>query len=344
MNHKKYIQRCLQLAQNGLGGTYPNPVVGCVIVHNNQIIGEGWHTKAGHAHAEVNAINSVKNKELLAQSTLYVSLEPCSHFGKTPPCADFIIQNGIKKIVIGTIDFFSQVCGRGIAQLQKAGCQVQVGVLESECREINRRFFTFHQKKRPYVILKWAQSLDGFIAPDTKQEKTPYWITNYVSRQLVHKWRSQEQAILVGKNTILQDNPQLTTRQWAGQNPIRVVIDPHQELTHHYSVFDNQAITIVFSEKENKQTNCHKIEFKNQSVEQMLDILYHKGIQSIIIEGGKYTIEQFVRANVWDEARFFVGEKLIVNGIEAPKLPILPYQQQKIGNDQLFFVRNHNSQ
>ena len=223
--HEKYIKRCIELAKNGLGATYPNPLVGSVIVYKNKIIGEGWHQKAGAPHAEVNAINSVKDESLLNKSTIYVSLEPCSHFGKTPPCSDLIIAKGIKKVIIGTVDPFAEVAGRGIKKLMEAGCEVQVGILEKECQDLNKRFFTFHQKKRPYIILKWAQTTDGFIAPKVQEKREPVWITNQYSKQLVHKWRSEEQAILVGTNTAIADNPKLNTRLWNGKNPVRVVID-----------------------------------------------------------------------------------------------------------------------
>jgi len=210
--HEKYINRCLELAKNGLGKTYPNPLVGSVIVYKDQIIGEGWHQKAGSAHAEVNAINSVVEKSLLKKTTIYVSLEPCSHFGKTPPCSDLIIARDIKKVVIGAVDPFAEVAGRGIKKLMEAGCKVQVGILEKQCQELNKRFFTFHQKQRPYIILKWAQTANGYIAPKFQEKREPVWISNQYSKQLVHKWRSEEQAILVGTSTAIADNPKLNTR------------------------------------------------------------------------------------------------------------------------------------
>ena len=268
MEHKKYMQRCLQLAQNGLGTTYPNPMVGCVIVHKETIIGEGWHYKAGMPHAEVNAISCVKNQQILSQSTLYVTLEPCSHFGKTPPCADLIISKKIKNIVVGTKDTFSEVSGRGIEKLQNAGCHVEVGVLEEECRKINKRFFTFHNKNRPYIILKWTETSDGFIAPAHRNTKKPVWISGELSQQLTHKWRSEEQAILVGKNTILDDNPSLTTRHWVGANPLRLVIDTNLQIPSSFSVFDAKTPTIIFSSREKKSVeniDFHKIDF-HQSV------------------------------------------------------------------------------
>lgn len=223
--HEFYMKRCIELAKNGLGTTYPNPLVGSVIVHDGKIIGEGWHKKAGEPHAEVNAVNSVKDKSLLKEATIYVSLEPCSHFGKTPPCCDLIIANKIPNVVVGTVDPFAKVAGNGIKKLIESGKNVTIGILEDECNELNKRFFTFHQKKRPYIILKWAETTDGFIAPISKEEKSPVWITNPYSRQLVHKWRTEEQAILVGTNTVLDDNPKLDARDFSGNNPVRIVLD-----------------------------------------------------------------------------------------------------------------------
>jgi diaminohydroxyphosphoribosylaminopyrimidine deaminase / 5-amino-6-(5-phosphoribosylamino)uracil reductase len=234
--HQKYIKRCIELAKNGLGTTYPNPLVGSVIVYNEEIIGEGWHRKSGEPHAEVNAINSVKDKSLLSKSTIYVSLEPCSHFGKTPPCCDLIIANKIPNVVIGTIDPFAKVSGSGIKKLIEAGKNVTIGILEDECKELNKRFFTFHTKKRPYIILKWAESSAGFIAPIFKEKQEPIWITNSFSRQLVHKWRSEEQAILVGTQTVLDDNPKLNTRDWNGQNPIRIILDRTGKISEDYHI------------------------------------------------------------------------------------------------------------
>jgi len=246
--HEKYIKRCLQLSENGLGSTYPNPMVGSVIVYEDKIIGEGWHQKAGEAHAEVNAVNSVKNPELLKKSTIYVSLEPCSHFGKTPPCSDLIIAKGIKKVVVATVDPFAEVAGRGIKKLMEAGCDVMLGVLEKEAQHLNKRFFTFHNKKRPYIILKWAQSEDGFIAPLKREDRAPVWISNRYSKQLVHKWRAEEQAILVGTTTAIDDNPKLNTRLHAGNNPTRVVIDRSGKIPAESAIFDGSIKTIVIAE------------------------------------------------------------------------------------------------
>ena len=228
--HEKYMARCIQLAKNGLGTTYPNPLVGSVIVYNGKIIGEGWHKKAGEAHAEVNAINSVKDKTLLAKSTIYVSLEPCSHYGKTPPCADLIAYHKIPNVIIGTIDPFAKVAGNGLKKLMEAGSKITLGVLEKECKELNKRFFTFHEKKRPYIILKWAETQDGFIAPLEQESGKPFWITSPESKKRVHKWRTEEAAILVGTKTVELDNPSLTARLWKGEQPLRVVIDKSMKL------------------------------------------------------------------------------------------------------------------
>ena len=248
--HEKYIKRCIEIAKNGLGTTAPNPSVGCVIVYSNIIIGEGFTSPFGGNHAEVNAINAVTDKSLLQKATLYVTLEPCSHFGKTPPCANLIIENKIPNVVIGTIDSHSKVSGEGIRKLKEAGCNVTVGVLEGACKSHHIRFFTFHNKKRPYIILKWAESNDGFVAPETKTEQKPVWITNARSRQLVHKWRSEEQAILVGTNTVLEDNPSLTIRSWTGKNPIRIVLDRTDKLSDSSSVFNNEAETYHLTKNE----------------------------------------------------------------------------------------------
>ena len=245
--NEKYIRRCIELARNGLGTTYPNPLVGSVIVYDGKIIGEGWHKKSGESHAEVNAVKAVKDKSLLKKATIYVSLEPCSHFGKTPPCCDLIIKNNIPNVVIGTVDPNVKVAGNGIKKLIEAGIHVTVGVLEEECNALNKRFFTFHKKKRPFIVLKWAESQDGFIAPTEKLEKKPVWITNQYSRQLVHKWRTEEQAILVGTQTAIDDNPKLNARDWSGKNPIRLVIDQNNRIEKNNHIFDNQAVTIVFS-------------------------------------------------------------------------------------------------
>jgi len=301
--HEKYIKRCIEIAKSGLGTTRPNPMVGCVIVLNDTIIAEGFTSKYGGQHAEVNAINSVKDKSLLKKATLYVTLEPCSHFGKTPPCSDLIIAHKIPNVVIGCIDDNEKVAGKGIEKLINSGCNVTVGILEKECKEHHKRFFTFHNKKRPYIILKWAETLDGYIAPEKKREQKPFWITNKFSRQLTHKWRSEEQAILVGANTVLQDNPSLTVRDWTGENPIRVVIDKNNSLSKDFSVFNNEAQAIVIN---------------NTEAEFVCDVLYKNDINSVIIEGGSKTLQMFIDKNLWDEARVFTGNITFTTGVKSP--------------------------
>jgi diaminohydroxyphosphoribosylaminopyrimidine deaminase/5-amino-6-(5-phosphoribosylamino)uracil reductase len=346
MCHEIYIQRCLELAQNGLGSTYPNPMVGSVIVHRGKIIGEGWHQKAGEPHAEVNAINSVKNKSLLTKSTIFVSLEPCSHFGKTPPCSDLIIQHKIPTVIVGTVDPNDKVAGKGIEKLQKAGIKVKVGVLEKECRELNKRFFTFHTKKRPYIILKWAESVDGFLSPLNKKEQKPVWVTNVYSRQLVHKWRTEEQAILVGTKTVLDDNPQLNARDWFGKNPIRIILDRCGKISEDYVVKKGNQKTIILTEQEilTKDENCiyENLIFGEQLPEKMSNLLYQYQIQSVIIEGGLQTLQSFIDNNLWDEARIFKGNIIVHQGTKAPILKGEIVVKQKSINDELIIIKSHD--
>lgn len=345
--HEKYIKRCIELALHGLGTTYPNPLVGSLIVHEGKIIGEGWHQKAGEAHAEVNAINSVKDERLLKDSTIYVSLEPCSHFGKTPPCSDLIIEKGIRKVVIGTMDPFAKVAGRGIKKLMAAGCEVVVGILEKECNELNKRFFCYHKKHRPYIILKWAQTRDAFIAPETREEKRPVWITNAYSGVLVHKWRTEEQGILVGTKTVQTDNPKLNARKWQGNSPVRIIIDRKLKTSGHASVFDGKQKTIVFCEKTpveeySENITYEPIEFSENIAGVICDGLYKNGVQSIIIEGGSHTLQQFIDSGLWDEARIFTGASEFKNGVRAPKWKSEGRLQQEIqiGTDNLKIYRN----
>jgi len=289
-----FMQRCLDLALLGMGEVAPNPMVGCVIVHNGIIIGEGYHEKFGQAHAEVNAIRSVQNPELLAESTLYVSLEPvslepCAHFGKTPPCSDLIIESRIPKVVIGTIDPFAEVAGKGIERMKNAGIEVEIGVLEKESRSLNRRFFTFHEKKRPYIILKWAQTLDGFIDTDRTEKKHPTWITNDLSKRLVHKQRSEESAILIGTNTAEFDNPALTVREWTGNQPVRMVIDRLGRLDPGLHIFDGKTLTWVFTTLKKPDSENLKyitLDFDQNILPQMMAELYRREILSVIVEGG----------------------------------------------------------
>jgi len=345
--HEKYIRRCIELAQNGLGTTYPNPMVGSVIVYEDQIIGEGWHKKAGEPHAEVNAVRSVKDKSLLKKATIYVSLEPCSHFGKTPPCCDLIIANEIPNVVVGTVDPNEKVAGKGILKLIEAGANVTVGVLDEECNELNKRFFTFHQKKRPYIILKWAESQDGFLAPEKEidQERKPIWITNQYSRQLVHKWRTEEQAILVGTQTVVDDNPKLNARDWDGNNPTRIVIDQNNRIDENSFIFDDTVKTIVFSKtsKPSKEkTQFEVIDFEKNIISQILDVLYQNQIQSVIIEGGRQTLQSFIDENLWDEARIFIGKTSFEKGTKAPIISRKNTTKTDILSDELIQIRNYD--
>lgn len=300
-------------------------MVGCVIVHDNTIIGEGFTSPYGGNHAEVNAILSVVDKSLLAKAELYVTLEPCSHLGKTPPCSDLIIQHQIPKIIIGCQDDNPEVSGQGIQRLKDAGCEVTIGILENECRHHHKRFFTFHNKNRPYIILKWAQSSDGYIAPYSKDNNEPVWITNEYSRQLVHKWRSEEQAILVGTNTVLEDNPSLTVRNWTGQHPTRVVIDKNNKLSRSLNVFNDVTETIVISK--------NNIDFTKPIAHQICALLFEKKITSIIIEGGLQTLQTFIDENLWDEARVFTGTLKLKQGMQCPVFSGQPMSTRRIGDD-----------
>ena len=339
------MSRCIGLAKKGFGTTYPNPMVGSLVVVDDTIIGEGFHYQAGLPHAEVNAITSGSENSLLKdedfkKATIYVTLEPCSHFGKTPPCADLIIEKGIKKVVIGSTDPNPKVAGRGIKKLIDAGCDVIIGVLAEECDAINKRFFTFHTKKRPYLILKWAQTQNGWIAPNTKArtEQKPVWITNELSRQRVHKMRAEEQAILVGTNTVLADNPSLTVRDWTGNSPTRIIIDRDLKVSENARVFDRTVNTIVFTEKtlENKDNLIFEtIDFSKKILPQIIDILYRYEIQSLIIEGGSQTLQSFIDANLWDEAHIFLGNSILENGIKAPQFSGKLISEEKITTDTL---------
>lgn len=310
-----------------MGSTAPNPMVGCVIVVNDQIIAEGYTSPYGGSHAEVNAIKAVKDVSLLAKATLYVTLEPCSHFGKTPPCSDLISAHKIPRVVIGCIDEHDKVCGKGIAKLKATGCEVIVGVLEAECKAHHKRFFTYHTKKRPYIILKWAESNDGFIAPRSKSEVKPVWISNTYSRQLVHQWRAEEQAILVGANTVVQDNPSLTTREVKGANPIRVVIDIKNSLAESYQVFNSDAKTIRLTSKD--------IDTHQPLASEVCKALHIQHITSVIIEGGQKTIQAFIDENLWDEARVFSSQINLKDGVLKPKLKGIPNSKTPIVSDSL---------
>lgn len=310
----------------------PNPSVGAILVYKDKIIAEGYTSAYGGPHAEVNCIAFAKEKcpQLISKSTLYVSLEPCSHWGKTPPCADLVIDSGIKRVVIGTIDPFAQVAGAGLKKLLAAGVDVTVGVMEEACREINKRFFTYHEKKRPYIILKWASTVDGFIAPASRDATAPVWITNSYSRQRVHKWRSEEMAILVGGATVLADNPSLTTRDWDGKNPLRVVLDTHQNLPNVApQVFNKEAETLRLATSDPTE---------------ICAALFEKNIQSVIIEGGALTLESFIDANLWDEARVFQGSVHFKNGTKAPQIieHFKLIHTENIRTDTLYTYKNHS--
>lgn len=312
-----FMRRCFELAKKGLGYTYPNPLVGSVIVHNNQIIGEGWHQKAGEAHAEINAINSVKNKALLAESTLYVNLEPCNHIGRTPPCSLRIVKEGIPRVIVGCIDPFEKVNGGGIMTLNQAGTETTLNVLQNEARHLNRRFFTYHQKKRPYIILKWAESQDGYIAPTKAQrsKKAPVFLTQRPEQILVHQWRKEEQAILVGAQTVVDDNPSLTTRWVEGNNPFRLILDPNGRVDPKANVFDSKAPSLHLTHLELATTSMTP---PQKQLLQLMDILYQKEISSVIIEGGKKTLDHFIQNDLWDEARVFKTPVILKEGIPAP--------------------------
>jgi diaminohydroxyphosphoribosylaminopyrimidine deaminase/5-amino-6-(5-phosphoribosylamino)uracil reductase len=338
-NHEFYINRCLQIAKNGIGASRPNPSVGAVIVFDQKIIGEGFTSNYGQNHAEVNAVNSVKNKDLLKEATIYVTLEPCSHFGKTPPCADLLIKYQFNKVVIGAVDANNLVAGKGIDRLKKAGIQVVVGVLENECKAHHKRFFTVQEKKRPYILLKWAETKDGFIAPLTKNEQKPIWISNKISQQIVHKFRSEEQAILVGTNTVVADNPKLNIRSWSGNNPVRIVLDRNLRIPKEANVFDESVKTIVLiskglnSPESSKNLIFEKIDYAIDMAAQICEVLHTHQIQSVLIEGGTKTLQTFIDANLWDEANVFIGEASFENGIKAPIFSTKIASQFHIKND-----------
>ena len=342
-----YMNRCLELARLGAGNVAPNPMVGAVLVYDERIIGEGYHQKYGEPHAEVNCINSVNkaNVHLIERSTLYISLEPCAHYGKTPPCSELIIVKKIPNVVVGCRDSYEEVAGKGIENLKAAGINVTVGILEKECLELNKRFFTFYEQKRPYIILKWAQSNNHKIA---NADFSRVLISNDETNRLVHKWRSEEAAILVGTNTALHDNPSLTTRLWQGNNPIRLVIDMDLKLSTSLNLFNHQAKTIVFNkikEEQGENLSYYKLNDKENIVAQILEALYKLKIQSVIVEGGTKTLQSFIDNNFWDEARVISNHQLqIENGIHAPDLKN-EYMvcEQKIMNNIISYYINHKS-
>lgn len=342
MTDELYMKRCLELAELGMGNVSPNPMVGCVIVNGGKIIGEGYHQKIGEEHAEVNAINNVfakfgtKAPALLKDATAYVSLEPCAHFGKTPPCADLLIKHQIKKVVIGNNDPFTKVNGKGIEKLKDVGIEVITGVLENECSFLNRRFFTRISQQRPYIILKWAQTANGYFAPKLGNQQ---WITGSMSKSIVHHWRGEEDAILVGKQTALIDNPQLTNRNIQGKSPIRIIIDRDLVIPTTHHIYNNEAKTIIFNEvKTDVVNNVHFIQMEDMEfylAQKIAFQLYLMDIQSVIIEGGVQTLNQFITAGLWDEARVFTSKNRWEDGIQAPQITGNIIEKLQLSNDDL---------
>jgi diaminohydroxyphosphoribosylaminopyrimidine deaminase/5-amino-6-(5-phosphoribosylamino)uracil reductase len=346
VKHQFYLDRCIELARLGAGSVSPNPMVGAVIVCDDQIIGEGYHMAYGHAHAEVNAIknvfeNNTNAKELLKRSTIYVNLEPCSHYGKTPPCADLIISNEIPSVVIGCRDPFDEINGKGVEKLKNAGIEVTEDILTDKCLELNKRFFTRIQKQRPYIILKWAQTSNGYFAPLDGSKK---WISSKEAKQMVHRWRSEEDAVLVGKNTAFSDNPALNVREWSGRDPVRIVIDRRLELTKDLNIFDQTQDTILFNtiktEIDGRIKYLELEDFDNLLPQLIAYQLYLIDIQSLIVEGGSKTLKLFLESGLWDEARVFISPKSWEEGILAPELKANPDEVQKIGPDILKIWHN----
>lgn len=320
---EKYIRRCIQLARNGMCNAAPNPMVGAVIVHNDRIIGEGYHARCGEGHAEVNAIRSVKDESLLQESTIYVSLEPCSHYGKTPPCADLIIRKGIPRVVVGCVDPFSLVSGRGIQKLKDAGIDVKVGVLEAECRQLIKRFVTFNTQQRPYITLKWAESADGFIDIN-REEGQPVVLSTPITSMYVHKQRAEHHAILVGRKTALLDNPSLTTRNWYGKNPVRLVIDKELTLPTSLKLFDGSAPTWIFTAQDKASTSqviYFKLDFSRSILPQILQKLYENKLQALLVEGGSRLLQSFIDEGLWDEIYTEHSAKVLENGVKEPVIP-----------------------
>ncbi len=341
-----YMQRCVELARLGLGKTTPNPMVGAVVVQGGRITGEGYHRRYGGHHAEVEAIESVRDKESLTESSLYVSLEPCCHHGKTPPCTDLILRSKIPRVIVGTADPFDEVAGKGIARLRANGCEVTVGVLKEECRKLNKRFFTFHEKKRPYIILKWAMTADAFI--DIKREDgaeaVPTWITSEKLRMLVHKWRTEEAAIIVGTNTVVKDNPRLNVRNWNGPSPLRIFLDRKLAIPAGVNLLDNSLPTVVvneITEKTTGRTTYWKIPFDGLLLHNLAARLYENNIQSLIVEGGQMLLQSFIDQGLWDEARVFAGRQFFGQGVRAPGFSAGNKGRQVIiGNECFYYFRN----
>ncbi len=346
--HEKYISRCLALAAKGLGSTAPNPMVGCIIVYGDRIIGEGYHAIFGGPHAEVRAVKNVSDHSLLRKSTLYVNLEPCSHWGKTPPCTKLIIEKEIPAVIVGTVDPNPVVCGNGIQALKREGINVITDILKEDCIHLNRRFFTFFIKKRPYIILKWAQTKDGFIDVEREEKETGKinWITNDACRRLVHKWRTEEQAILVGSGTVIKDNPRLTVRNWQGKNPLRMVIDREGRVSGNLHILDGSAETIVFTNVPSGNSpglNYKLLDKEKDVMKDILDFLYSINIQSVIVEGGRILLNEFIKQNLWDEARIFTGNKTFGKGVRAPEINSEPLELNEFAGNILRIYTNKES-
>jgi len=350
MNHEFYIKRCLELAHLGIGNVSPNPMVGCVIVVNDKIIGEGYHRKYGEAHAEPNAVKNVFDRygndaeSLLQQATAYVNLEPCAHFGKTPPCADLFVKHKLKKVVIGNRDPFSGVDGKGIEKLKNAGIEVASGILEDECKYFNRRFFTRIQKQRPFIILKWAETANGYFATTDGHQK---WISGALAKRLAHQWRTEEDAILIGKQTAIMDNPRLTSREWPGKNPVRLVIDKNLQVPQGNHIFNTEAKTIIFNEvKTDVIGNIHYIQMEDMHfylAQKIAFQLYLMDIQSVIIEGGANILNQFLDGNLWDEARVFTASNSWESGLRSPIINGHLQEHIQVGSDKLSIYLNHTN-
>ncbi|MDF1574550.1 MAG: bifunctional diaminohydroxyphosphoribosylaminopyrimidine deaminase/5-amino-6-(5-phosphoribosylamino)uracil reductase RibD [Bacteroidales bacterium] len=341
---KIYMRRCFELARKGLGMTKANPLVGAVLVHHDRIIGEGYHHEFGGPHAEVNAIRSVKDPSLLPESTLYCNLEPCSHYGKTPPCSILLQQKGIKRVVLSNLDPFPSVNGKGIEFLEKAGTEVELGCLEEEGKHLNRRFFHYVNYRRPYVILKWAQTADGFIDLEREpgDQEGPRWISNDVSRTLVHKWRSEESAIMVGTNTILTDNPSLTVRRWSGENPIRLTLDRNGRLPENAHILDGSQDTIVFTGIGHNYSEKIQTVHADPSYQlvDMMEELFDRQIVSVFVEGGAKLHASFLKSGLWDEARVLTGKMCFTQGVKAPEIDEKPDETFRIGDTKLEVFKN----
>jgi len=350
MTNEFYMKRCLELAALAIGNVSPNPMVGCVIVHNGKIIGEGYHQEFGKAHAEPNALKSVfdqygdEGTKLLKQAIAYVNLEPCAHFGKTPPCADLFVKHQLKKVVIGNRDPFSGVDGKGIEKLRNAGIEVISGVLEEECKYFNRRFFTRILQQRPYIILKWAETANGYFATNDGHQK---WISGALAKRMAHQWRTEEDAILIGKQTAIIDNPQLTAREWPGKNPTRLVIDKNLNVPQNNHIFNDEAKTIIFNEiKTDVVGNVHYIQMEDMHfylAQKIAFQLYLMDMQSVIVEGGANILKHFLAANIWDEARIFSSQGSWNDGIPSPVINGRLQEQIRVGSDQLsIYINQHN--